>query len=227
MARDPFFKYVKSLLNFDSELAGVDPDAGALVAYADLTEAVRAELCAGGFTIVGAPYVGEVAGKSAMILNGSSAIYFTLGAGLNTAFTVELEVYIPAAAASYLFAAGTSISTRETHISTRTISQLGGVNQNNTLSESAGGVLSVGWHTLSMTYTAGGATHVYLDGVRVMLSGNIGVHASALSFFQLGRAGGNYAVNGTAIRKLRVYRGIAKYSGPSYEVADPGLPSSL
>lgn len=228
MARDPFFKYVKSLLNFDSELAGVDPNAGALVAYADLTEKVQAELCAGGFTIVGAPYIGEVAGKSAMVLNGSSAIYFTMGAGLNATFTVEFEVYIPSlAVASYWFAAGSSVTAMETRITPRAGNQLGGTNQSTTLSESAGGVLSVGWHTLSMTYTAGGATHVYLDGVRVMLSGNIGVNASALSFFQLGRAGSNYAVNGTAFRKLRVYRGIAKYTAPTYVVADPGLPSRL
>lgn len=100
MARDPHFRYVKSLLNFDSELAGVDPNAGALIGYADLTEKVQVELSAGGVTVVGAPYIGEVAGKSAMVINGSSAIYFTLGAGLNTAFTVELEVYIPAAAAT-------------------------------------------------------------------------------------------------------------------------------
>lgn len=228
MARDLFFKYVKSLLNFDSELAGVDPDAGALVAYADLTEKVQAELCAGGFTIVGAPYIGEVAGKSAMVLNGSSAIHFKLGAGLNTTFTVEFEVYIPSLAViSYWFAAGSSVTAIETRITTETGNQLGGTNQNATLSESARGILTLGWHAFSMTYTAGGATHVYLDGVRVMLSGNIGVYGSALSFFQLGRTGSSYAVNGTAIRKLRVYRGIAKYTGASYAVADPGLPSRL
>lgn len=231
MARDPHFRYVKSLLNFDSELAGVDPNAGALVAYADLTEKVQVELCAGGFTIVGAPYIGEVAGKKAMVLNGSSAIYFTLGAGLNYAHTIEFELYVASVTvAQGFFAVGENpTSSGPIQLAATSAGAFTWKEQNSTMPNVAAGVIGIGWHTVALVHGGSGApASLFVDGVRVAYYVLFGLYGYALTIVQFGRASStDFAANGTALRKLRVYRGIAKYSGPSYEVADPGLPGRL
>lgn len=91
MANDPWFKKVASLLPLN--VAGSDADWRSLVGYADLTSSVSVEL-GSALAIVGAPTIATVGGRSAMLLNGSSAIYFTLTAGLNYMHTIVFEVYV-------------------------------------------------------------------------------------------------------------------------------------
>lgn len=229
MTRDPHFRYVKSLLNFDSELAGVDPNAGALIGYADLTEKVQVELSAGGVTPVGAPFIGEVAGKSAMVLNGASALYMSLGAGMNATHTIEFEAYIASVStAQGVFCISSTVSGGDINMTIASTGVFSWMEQNGTSGTVSAGTIGVGWHTFAISYTASGAAGLYVDGVRVGYFGTVAVGGTAWSLLQLGRNGtSTYAAAGTAFRKLRVYRGVAKYTTPTYTVEDPGLPSRL
>ena len=229
MARDPYFRNVKSLLNFDSELAGVDPNAGFLIGYADLTEKVQVELSAGGVTPVGAPFIGEVAGKSAMVLNGASALYMSLGAGMNATHTIEFEAYIASVStAQGVFCISSTVSGGDINMTIASTGVFSWKEQNGTSGTVSAGTIGVGWHTFAISYTASGAAGLYVDGVRVGYFGTVAVGGTAWSLLQLGRNGtSTYAAAGTAFRKLRVYRGIAKYTAPTYVVSDPGVPSRL
>lgn len=223
MARDPYFRTVKSLPIFDSENTGLDPNAGYLVAYADFTEKIQLDVFAGWLNLVGAPVIEEVAGRMALRFNGSNAIYFALGRGLNASHTIEFEVYIPSLTLNqYYFGVSNTNTGGDIMLSSDTTGVFTWNEQNNILSSFSGGI-SAGWHTVAITYdTANGdLASVYIDGVRKM-TGTATASARNTNVMQLGRIGWGYATNGTAIRKLRVYRGIAKYTGASYAIADPG-----
>lgn len=219
MANDPYFSKVASLLPFDT--AGSDPDWRSLVGYADLTNSVSVEL-GSSLTVVGSPTIATVGGKKAMLLNGSSAIYFTLTAGLNYAHTIVFEVYVASTSVSQSFlGAGPTNADDDIQLSGNASAAWGWVEQNNP-QPAVSGAMTVGWHTVAFVYDGSSVTRLYIDGVRVS-TGTAGTQSTSISIIQLGRMSASYAANGSAIRKFRAYRGVQKFTAASYTVADLGF----
>ena len=219
MANDPYFSKVASLLPFD--VVGSDADWRSLVGYADLTSSVSVELGTS-LTVVGAPTIATVGGKKAMLLNGSSAIYFTLTAGLNYAHTIVFEVYVASTTVSQSFlGAGPTNADDDIQLSGNASSAWGWVEQNNP-QPAVSGAMTVGWHTVAFVYDGSAVTRLYIDGVRVS-TGTAGTQGTSINIIQLGRMSTSYAANGSAIRKFRAYRGVQKFTAASYTVADLGV----
>ena len=219
MANDPYFSRVASLLPFDT--AGSDADWRSIVGYADLTSSVSVEIGTG-LAIVGSPTIATVAGKKAMLLNGSSAIYFTLTAGLNYAHTIVFEVYVASTTVSQSFlGAGPTSIDDDIQLSGSGASVWGWVEQNQT-QPAVSVAMTVGWHAVAFVYDGSSGTKLYIDGVRVS-SGTASTQGTGINIIQLGRMSTSYAANGTAIRKFRAYRGVQKFTAASYIVADLGF----
>lgn len=219
MANDPWFNKVASLLPLN--VAGSDADWRSLVGYADLTSSVSVEL-GSALTIVGAPTIATVGGRSAMLLNGTSAIYFTLTAGLNFAHTIVFEVYVASTTTSQSFlGGGPNYYDDDIQLSGNTSAQWGWAEQNRT-QPAVNGAMTVGWHTVAFVFDGASTTRLYIDGVRVSV-GSAPPQGSAINIIQLGGMSSNYAANGSAIRKFRAYRGVQKFTGASYTVADFGF----
>lgn len=219
MANDPYFSKVASLLPFDT--VGSDADWRSLVGYADLTNSVSVELGTS-LTVVGAPTIATVGGKKAMLLNGSSAIYFTLTAGLNYAHTIVFEVYVASTTVAQSFlGAGPTNADDDIQLYGSAAGAWTWVEQNNT-QPAVSGAMTVGWHTVAFVYDGSAVTRLYIDGVRVS-TGTAGTQGTSINIIQLGRMGASYAANGSAIRKFRAYRGVQKFTAASYTVADLGV----
>lgn len=219
MANDPWFNKVASLLPLN--VAGSDADWRSLVGYADLTSSVSVEL-GSALTIVGAPTIATVGGKQAMRLDGSSSIYFTLTAGLNYMHTIVFEVYVASTTVSQSFlGAGPTNSDDDLQLSGNTSAQWGWVEQNKP-QPAVSGAMTVGWHTVAFVHDGASTTRLYIDGVRVSV-GSASPQGSTINIIRLGSMNTNFAANGSAIRKFRAYRGVQKFTGASYTVADFGF----
>lgn len=217
MARDPYFNKVASLLPLDSEAAVYDPLWRYLVGCAELTSTVSAELGTA-FTIVGAPVIATVAGRNAMLLNGTSMVYFTLSGSMNTVHTIRFEVYVAAIGAEQSFmVSDMSTSGDDIMVGVNAAGAWKWREQNNAMPTAAGATL--GWHEVEVSFD-GVNTRLYIDGARVA-TGTCGVGVSN-TIIQLGRMSTTYVPNGTAIRKVRAYRTVVAHTDPSYVVSGVG-----
>ena len=217
MALDPYFNKVASLLPFDSEATVYDPLGGYLVGCAELTSTVSAELGTA-FTIVGAPVIATVAGRNAMLLNGTSMVYFTLSGSMNTVHTIRFEVYIAALGAEQAFLVSDASTAGDDIMVGVNAARAWKWREQNAVMPTAAGA-TIGWHEVEVSFD-GANTRLYVDGVRVA-TGTC-VAGAANTIIQLGRMSTTYVPNGTAIRKVRAYRTAVAHTDPSYVVSDVG-----
>lgn len=222
MAGDPYFRKVASLLPFEAEVAGYDPNWRSLAGYARLTEAVAVDLGTA-LTVVGSPYITEVAGKKAMLLDGASYIYFTITKPLNFVHTIELEVYVASIGAEQWFlSCGLDNGSTDITLGISATGTWGWKEQSVTRPNSVSPT-TVGWHSVAIVFTGNnGSAGLYVDGERVAYSTGVAAGTYLWRVVQLGRSGSVNAGNGTAIRNLRVYRGVALYTAPTYTVVTKG-----
>lgn len=214
MANDPLFRKVASLLPFDT--LGADANWRYCVACADLTPTYEPAFPTAR-TIVGAPEVKLQGGQSCTYFNGSAAIYFTIPAATND-LTLEFDVYLPSVASQGIIDTSVSYGSSSYFGLFTTAGGLWSVmSQNSSLPTAI--AATVGWHRVAIVNN-GTQVYLYIDGTKVF-TGTVGTTVYTNTVMTLGRClqGTSWLTGG--LKNIRLFKGVAKYTGATYSVVAP------